>query len=103
MQNLIGPIANHLWQSTLFAAGVAVVAYALRNNHARTRYWLWMAASLKFLVPFALLVTLGGRVEKAPLVPVVPGVPALVVEQISTSFAPAPVVVQPAWPRILGA
>jgi uncharacterized protein (TIGR03435 family) len=32
---------------------------ALRNNRAQIRYWLWLAASLKFLVPFSLLIGIG--------------------------------------------
>jgi uncharacterized protein (TIGR03435 family) len=52
-------VANHLWQSTLFAAVVGLLAWLLRKDHARVRYWLWLTASLKFLVPFALLVGLG--------------------------------------------
>jgi len=31
----------------------------LRKNQARTRYGLWLAASVKFLIPFSLLVNLG--------------------------------------------
>ena len=31
---------NHLWQSTVFAAAVAVVAVAFRRNRAQVRYWL---------------------------------------------------------------
>src|SRR6476659_4318146 len=53
------PILTHLWQSTLFAAALALLSLAFRKNHARTRYALWLAASLKFLVPFALLISLG--------------------------------------------
>jgi bla regulator protein blaR1 len=53
--------ANHLWQSTLFALVAALMALALRKNHARVRYQLWLAASLKFLIPFSLLVRLGGH------------------------------------------
>ena len=49
-------LGNHLWQSTVLAAAVAVVCFALRKNRARTRYWLWLAASLKFLVSFSVLV-----------------------------------------------
>ena len=51
-------LLNHLWQSTLFAAAVALLTLALRNNHARARHRLWLIASLKFLVPFSLLVSL---------------------------------------------
>jgi bla regulator protein blaR1 len=53
--------ANHLWQSTLFAGLAALLALALRKNYARVRYQLWLAASLKFLIPFSLLIRLGGH------------------------------------------
>jgi hypothetical protein len=33
---------NHLWQSTGFAAVAVLLALALRANHARARYWLWL-------------------------------------------------------------
>lgn len=55
----LDPVGNHLWQSTLFALGVAGLASALRGLPARTRYWMWLAASLKFLIPFSLLLSLG--------------------------------------------
>jgi len=55
------PWANHLWQSTLCAAGAWLLTLALRKNRAAVRYWLWFAASVKFLVPFSLLVSLGDR------------------------------------------
>jgi len=54
-------VGNHLWQSTLFAVVAGLLTLMLRKNQARARYWLWMAASLKFLVPFSLLVGMGGR------------------------------------------
>jgi uncharacterized protein (TIGR03435 family) len=54
-------LVTHLWQSTLFALAVALVTLAFRRHDARVRYWLWLSASIKFLIPFALLVTLGGR------------------------------------------
>ena len=42
----MGPaVANHLWQSTTFAVVAALLALALKRNHARARYWVWMAAS----------------------------------------------------------
>jgi beta-lactamase regulating signal transducer with metallopeptidase domain len=49
----------HLLQSTVFACAVAVIALALHRHAARLRYWLWFAASAKFLVPFSLLVSIG--------------------------------------------
>lgn len=54
-------LGNHLWQSTGFAVAAGLLTLLLRKNHARVRYWLWLAASLKFLVPFSLLVTLGSH------------------------------------------
>jgi bla regulator protein blaR1 len=55
-----GPaIGNHLWQSTVFLVVVGVLTLALRQNHARARHALWLAASAKFLLPFSLLAALG--------------------------------------------
>ena len=54
-------MANHLWQSTLCAAGVGLLAAYLRENRARVRHILWLAASIKFLVPFSLLIALGSQ------------------------------------------
>lgn len=52
-------LPNHLWQSTVFAGIAGLLALALRKNHARTRYWLWLIASMKFLIPFSLLASMG--------------------------------------------
>lgn len=54
--------ANHIWQSTVFALAAAALTLLLRKNQARVRYWLWLAASIKFLIPFALLVALGSAI-----------------------------------------
>jgi bla regulator protein blaR1 len=59
----IPTVANHLWQSTLFAAAAGLLTLALRKNRASVRYRLWLAASLKFLVPFALLVGAGQHMQ----------------------------------------
>jgi uncharacterized protein (TIGR03435 family) len=48
-------LCNHLWQSTVFAGIVLLLTLALRRYQARMRYWLWMAASVKLLIPFSLL------------------------------------------------
>lgn len=56
---LASALADHLWQSTAVAALAALLAVALSRNHARVRYWLWMAASVKFLLPFSLLIAAG--------------------------------------------
>lgn len=54
-------LGDHLWQSTLFVLVAGLLTLLLRKNHARARYWLWLAASLKFLVPFSWLVALGSK------------------------------------------
>ena len=78
---------NHLWQSTAVAAVAALLALALKSNHARARYWLWMAASLKFLVPFALLAAMGARVG-GWLIPAAPAPRlSMAVEQIAQPFS----------------
>jgi uncharacterized protein (TIGR03435 family) len=50
---------DHLWQSTAFAALVWLIVLTLRRNRAAVRHALWLAASVKFLVPFSALVALG--------------------------------------------
>jgi bla regulator protein blaR1 len=79
-------VANHLWQSTIFAAAAAVLTLALRKNAARTRYWLWLAASAKFLVPFSLLVRLGGLLARPSAPAEVQAGVYSVLEQISQPF-----------------
>jgi len=54
-------LGDHLWQSTLFAVVAGLLTLILRNNHARARYWVWLAASMKFLIPFSLLVAMGSH------------------------------------------
>ncbi len=68
---MIPELANHIWQSTLFACAMGLLSLTLRRNSAAVRHGLWVAASVKFLVPFSLLTGLGSQVEwrKAPVVP----------------------------------
>ena len=54
-------LGNHLWQSTLFAIIAGVLTLILRKDRARVRHWLWLAASMKFLIPFSLLAAVGSR------------------------------------------
>src|ERR1035438_9181175 len=63
---MIGGLTNHLWQSTLFAVAAGLLTVAFRRNRAKVRYWLWFSASVKFFVPFSLLMTLGSHLEWAP-------------------------------------
>jgi bla regulator protein BlaR1 len=52
-------LVTHLWQSTLCVGFAALLAVLLRHTHARVRHTIWLLASLKFLVPFTLLVAAG--------------------------------------------
>jgi beta-lactamase regulating signal transducer with metallopeptidase domain len=65
---MIAGLADHLWQSTLFAGAAGLLTLMLRRNGARARFWLWFAASLKFLLPFTLLAMVGEKL--AQLLPV---------------------------------
>jgi hypothetical protein len=47
----LSPLANHLWQSTLCAAAAWLLTLTLRRNRTELRYWIWLAASAKFLNP----------------------------------------------------
>ena len=54
--------ADHLWQSTLVAAVAATLCLLLRRHAARVRHAIYLAASIKFLVPFAGLTAIGSAV-----------------------------------------
>jgi uncharacterized protein (TIGR03435 family) len=58
-------LVTHIWQSTLFAAAAGLATLMFRSNRAAVRHALWLAASVKFLVPFALLTALGQAVSPA--------------------------------------
>ncbi|HEU0120168.1 MAG TPA: M56 family metallopeptidase [Bryobacteraceae bacterium] len=84
-------IANHLWQSTLFAILVAALTRLLRSSQAQARHWLWTAASLKFLLPFSLLASLGGALAWHPSASVTQVRPvAAAVSQASELLIPLP-------------
>ena len=70
---MIALLLNHLWQSSLFVGGAGLLALALSRNGAAVRFWLWFVASVKFLVPFAVLTALGAAI----LTPVAPPPPAV--------------------------
>ncbi len=91
-------VINHLWQSTVFAGLAAVLTLALRRNGAAVRYWVWFSASLKFLVPLAVLIGAGSRVAWRPASPAM----AAVVVQAAEPFAmvaPLPAAPAAAAPR----
>ena len=105
-----GPaLANHLWQSTVFAVLAGVLTLVLRRNHARARYWLWMAASVKFLVPFALLIAIGSHLAKPREAAATQAGMVVAMEDVSEPFAlpETPVVAAPVvkvdWAAVLPA
>jgi uncharacterized protein (TIGR03435 family) len=79
-------LVNHLWQSTVVVLIAWLLALILRNNHARMRYWVWMIASVKFLVPFSLLIAAGEGLRRQLAAPFQRPVLAAVMEQITQPF-----------------
>ena len=63
IDTLVHTASSHLVQSTLFAGAVALLTLAFRANKAQVRFWLWLSASLKFLIPFALLSIVGSHIR----------------------------------------
>ena len=90
---MISELANHLWQSTLFAVAVGLLTLMCRKNHAGVRYWLWFSASVKFFIPFTLLMALVDRLEWASRSPQIatPAVSATLA-QVSRPFVVDPAV-----------
>jgi uncharacterized protein (TIGR03435 family) len=79
-------LVNHLWQSTVVVALAWLVTLALRKNQARTRYWVWMVASLKFAVPFWLLIAAGEALRPANPVAAGATTALAVVQQMTQPF-----------------
>jgi bla regulator protein blaR1 len=86
----VSALANHLWQSTLFAGLAGSLTLALRNNHARVRYGVWLAASCKFLIPLSVLIALGGHVRWWAVTETTQSNMTIVMDEVSQPFtAPA--------------
>lgn len=49
---------NHLWEATLFSSIALLALILLGRAPARVRYLVWLMASLKFLLPSALIALL---------------------------------------------
>jgi bla regulator protein blaR1 len=81
------PLANHLWQSTLFAAAAGLLTLFLRKNPAQVRYLLWLAASVKFLIPFSILMEAGSRLAWHSTVGITRTDVSSVIEQVSAPFS----------------
>jgi len=83
------PLANHLWQSTLFAVIAWLLTLALRKNRAAMRYWIWLAASIKFLIPFSLLIDAGSQFAWRAAPAIEQRRVSFVVDAIGRPFVPA--------------
>src|SRR5437667_1312991 len=92
--SLVPAFGNHLWQSTVFVIAAGLLTLVLRQNHARFRYWLWLVASVKFLIPFSLLVALGRYLSVAHAVAGTNAAFYIAVEEVSQPFT------QPTMPVI---
>ncbi len=63
---MIAAIANHLWHCTLFAILAALITVLLRSYQAKVRYWVWFSASVKFIIPFSVLMSFGAYTASLP-------------------------------------
>ncbi|MGB8844191.1 MAG: M56 family metallopeptidase [Terracidiphilus sp.] len=103
-QGSTAALVNHLWQSTAVVGIACLLAVALRKNHARVRYWVWFAASVKFLLPFSLLIAAGKWIQSLPAVSVIhkPVVAATIVQFVQP-LSPTEAIDQSAAPIIVHA
>src|SRR5580700_2228899 len=85
----LSSLANHLWQSTLFAGLAGLLTLTLRKNHARVRHGVWLAASCKFLIPLSVLVAMGGQIRWQSAPDTTPSNWSAVVEEVSQPFTAA--------------
>jgi beta-lactamase regulating signal transducer with metallopeptidase domain len=83
---LTAALVNHLWQSTVVVLIAWLLTVILRGNQARTRYWVWMIASVKFLIPFSLLISTGESLRMTMATPIPRPALAAVMEQIAQPF-----------------
>jgi uncharacterized protein (TIGR03435 family) len=85
---MIGTWTNHLWQSTIFAIAAGLLTLAFRKNRAHVRFWLWFSASIKFFVPFSVLMSLGSYMPAARKMAtqIAPPAVSFTLEQITQPF-----------------
>ena len=86
--------ANHLWQATLFAFVVWIAVKFFDRAPARFRYFLWMGALAKFLIPSAALVWLIGQagVDLSRAFKTVQSVGSAAASGIATAYAEAQII-----------
>ncbi len=89
-------IANHLWQSTLCLALAALLVRLLRAHGAGWRYGVWLAASLKFALPFSLLIGMGALLPLPTLTTAPAGGVSVAVGFVGAPFGAGRALVEPA-------
>ncbi len=88
---MIALLLDHLWQSSIFAGGAGFLTLVLSRNSAGARFWLWFAASAKFLVPFAILASLA-TYALTPITPPLSVAPLMAMAPVVQPFSgPKPV------------
>jgi bla regulator protein BlaR1 len=90
----VSSLTNHLWQSTLLAGLAGLLTLTLRNNHARVRHGVWLAASCKFLIPLSVLIAMGGHIRWWSAPETTQSNWSVVMEEVSQPFT-APAVASP--------
>ena len=76
----------HLWQSTLVAGAAWLFCrFVLASNRPQLRFLVWLTASIKFLIPFAVLVEAGRLLGPRP--ELATPAPQAAAETVSTSGA----------------
>lgn len=89
LATLLSDSAGHLWQSTVCLLAAAALVLLLRRYSARVRYAIWLAASLKFLLPFSAIARLGSALAPpSPAPPVFRSRLELVFETVGVGSGP---------------
>ncbi|HTV77874.1 MAG TPA: M56 family metallopeptidase [Steroidobacteraceae bacterium] len=91
---MMDAVVAHLWQSTVFSGLAALLTLAFRNDRAGIRYSIWLAASLKFLIPVAPLAVIAQELAaKTAVVEVVARstpLPEFIAAHATAAVAPIP-------------
>jgi beta-lactamase regulating signal transducer with metallopeptidase domain len=92
---MIELLMNHVWQSTWFALAAALLVLFFRHNSAAIRFNIWLAASLKFLIPLPVFVLVGRSWQPiSPAPPASAPIPLSTLDQFaepaSTPFSTVP-------------
>lgn len=101
------PVRDHLFETTIFVVAMALLATALRRQPARLRHLVWLAASVKFLLPFSVLVILGASIDWSgrPVIEIpvtsdpgpIPPIPVPVPTMTSATISTLPAVLAAVW------